>query len=661
MSPSPPHMLSEQNKLPRLPIPSVSQTISRYLESIEPLLDDKEALAESKQKAQNFARVAGRLQKRLESYAKFQKGSWLEKWWLELAYLTWREGLCINSNYWLTVANDPRAYGVAMPPKPLQPVDAQYSMGRVWDSNEYSEFQVRRAVRFIQHTLDFKEMVDLGQLPIDRTRAGPLCMNQYQLIFGMTRIPRMGCDELRQDATSKNSRFIILILQDQIYRVDVYDSVGHRKPNGDLEAEVHAIIADIAMRIDQNELDPAVTVLTSGHRDRWSAAYQRLEQQPANYATLNAIQEALFAVSLDTTCSDPFESVNAHQLNTKCHGTQPGHNRWYDKCASYVVDRNGAVGYVGEHSPCDALIPALMVEYVSKVVSKEPLERGLLMPETPHYKTCFRRLRFTDVDSSVMNMIRDAETEVTTTANNSLSRQIRADFGSDWIKKTANIGPDAFAQMALQLTYYRIHGSFAPVYETASTRQFLHGRTETVRSFTREAADFMLAMCDSTTTNADRYCKLATASKKHQTMLKEGSSGQGIDRHILGLRMAYHRLNPLPGEGPISDSEKQAINDFFNDPALARSTTFQLSTSGLFPSYYLTHTGFGCVAPERAYGINYIIEANRIKFGLEGKTKEAGKGTNVELFEKTLLRTLTELKLLCEQAKAKTTEQQSRL
>ncbi|KAJ2844682.1 hypothetical protein IWW36_005084 [Coemansia brasiliensis] len=125
--------------------------------------------------------------------------------------------------------------------------------------------------------------------------------------------------------------------------------------------------------------------------------------------------------------------------------------------------------------------------------------------------------------------------------------------------------------------------------------------------------------------------------------------------------MAYYRLDPLPVENPISASEKQAIEDFFNDPVLAQSATFQLSTSGLFPSYYLTHTGFGCVAPERAYGINYIIEANRIKFGIEGKTKDAGKGTDVGLFEKTLLRTLSELKLLCEHAKVSATEQQSRL
>ncbi|KAJ1886916.1 hypothetical protein LPJ81_006612, partial [Coemansia sp. IMI 209127] len=216
--------------------------------------------------------------------------------------------------------------------------------------------------------------------------------------------------------------------------------------------------------------------------------------------------------------------------------------------------------------------------------------------------------------------------------------------------RAAKVSPDAFVQMALQLTYYRIHGEFAPVYESASTRQFLHGRTETVRSLTSEAADFVVVMESAASSGADKYDALVRASERHQTLLREASSGQGIDRHILGLRMAYLRLDPLPGETPMSDEDKHAIEAFFSDDTLAKSTTFQLSTSGLFPAYYLTHTGFGCVAPERAYGTNYIIESGRIKFGIEGKTKLVGNGTDVELFEAELRKTLLQLKIICEES-----------
>ncbi|KAJ1719659.1 hypothetical protein LPJ53_005614 [Coemansia erecta] len=658
-----PHTMSQQSKLPRLPIPPLKQTISKYLESIVPVADsDLTALAETNKRATAFAEVADRLQQRLISYEKTQTNSWLEKWWLEIAYLSKRQGLCINSNYWASFANDPNAYDLALAPEALRPENSDYIKGRIWDSGTYSEFQLRRAVKYIQKTLDCKERVDEGRMPINMTKAGPLCMYQYTCVFGMTRIPRPGCDELRQDNKTLESRVVIVIAEDQIYSIEVYDSAGHRKPDGDLEDELRAITADVAERRRIGELDPAVTVLTAGNRDRWAAAYERLEKQPANRATLMTIQESLFAVSLDTTYNDPPDSINAHQQSTKCHGTHPGHNRWYDKCATLIFDRNGVCGYLGEHTPCDALVPAYMFEHVANAVTQDHIDPQAVSARTHNYHAQANRLRFVDVDSTVNGLIEEAEKEVEQAAHNSVSRQIRFEnYGSDWIKQVAKFSPDAYAQLAMQLTYFRMHGTFASVYETASTRRFLHGRTETVRSLTSESADFMRTMCDHAFSSIDKYEALVRASKKHQLLLRDASAGNGIDRHIFGLRMAYLRLDPLPTEQPLTEQEKEAIENFFNDPILAKSTYFQLATSGLFPAYYLTHTGFNCKVTERGYTLNYINEPKRIKFGIEGMTVQVGNGTDVEKFEATLRQTLLELKLICEESNQITAGDFSRL
>lgn len=48
--------------------------------------------------------------------------------------------------------------------------------------------------------------------------------------------------------------------------------------------------------------------------------------------------------------------------------------------------------------------------------------------------------------------------------------------------------------MALQLAWLKDQGKFTAVYETASTRLFLHGRTEVIRSFSRESLLFVQAM-----------------------------------------------------------------------------------------------------------------------------------------------------------------------
>lgn len=50
--------------------------------------------------------------------------------------------------------------------------------------------------------------------------------------------------------------------------------------------------------------------------------------------------------------------------------------------------------------------------------------------------------------------------------------------------------------MALQLAYYRRQGGPCPTYESASTRGFLHGRTETVRSCSIDSVAFTKAFDD---------------------------------------------------------------------------------------------------------------------------------------------------------------------
>lgn len=58
----------------------------------------------------------------------------------------------------------------------------------------------------------------------------------------------------------------------------------------------------------------------------------------------------------------------------------------------------------------------------------------------------------------------------------------------------ARLSPDAFVQLAMQLAWYRTQGTFTATYETALTRMFLHGRTETIRTLSKNSRAFVLAM-----------------------------------------------------------------------------------------------------------------------------------------------------------------------
>jgi hypothetical protein len=60
------------------------------------------------------------------------------------------------------------------------------------------------------------------------------------------------------------------------------------------------------------------------------------------------------------------------------------------------------------------------------------------------------------------------------------------DFGRRAIVRHG-LGPDGFVQMAFQLAYARLTDGTASTYESVSTKRFLHGRTEAMRSVSAES------------------------------------------------------------------------------------------------------------------------------------------------------------------------------
>ena len=138
----------------------------------------------------------------------------------------------------------------------------------------------------------------------------------------------------------------------------------------------------------------------------------------------------------------------------------------------------------GEHSPLDALIPAQVFNDMLRVESESvlPSEGGTPLE--------FEKLNW-KIDHEIRQALVEAQKEVNATINDS-DIQIAhfTEYGTDTIK-TFGLSPDAFLQLMLQVTFYRMHSFHTPVYETASTRKYAHGRTETCRSLSSESKAFV--------------------------------------------------------------------------------------------------------------------------------------------------------------------------
>ncbi|KAH7930218.1 carnitine acetyltransferase [Leucogyrophana mollusca] len=631
------------HKLPRLPVPELRKTLDRYLQSVQPFLLEDEAkggpsfessYTKRLKWAQDFETGVGRsCQERLIALDKASPYNWLDdNIWLKKTYLEWRAPLLINSNWWLTFVNDR-----IIPESVLQG-----GQEPTWDG--ISPWQVRRAVWLLDRMLDFKERLTGQELYPETTRTGTRIWlrESTSKMFNICRIPQPHCDALSTAPAPSDttSRQVILMIFNFCYTIDVCDSHNKRLPVDIIEQRFKSAVSDAQCRVRSGETAVPIGVLTADDRDKWATNHQHLlTLSTTNRETLKVIQQALLVVSLDNYTNDPDNSaplldsqseMDAHLHNVR--SARDAHNRWFDKALTLVVESNSRAGAMGEHSPCDALVPSIVAEYaVVEEIDGASFSSPAPSMELQPAASGWERLNWV-VDSKIESECLAAGQRAQTLIQNSDDSAFWfTEYGGDWIKEAAKLSPDAYIQMVLQLAWYRSRGEFTATYETVLTRMFQRGRTETIRTFTADARAFVLAMVDKSSSLETRHSCLRRAIQTHATLTREGATGRGIDRHLLGLRLMLRE-----------DQGERC--ELFEDELFQRSQTWKLSTSGLSAGHQFRGTGFGSPY-EDGYGINYLIGPEMVGFCIE--SKYSSPLTSTPMFKSLIVDALHDMREVC--------------
>jgi len=209
-------------------------------------------------------------------------------------------------------------------------------------------------------------------------------------------------------------------------------------------------------------------------------------------------------------------------------------------------------------------------------------------------------------------------------------------YGKGFCKKQ-RCGPDAWIQLALQVAYKRDMGELELTYESAAVRIFNEGRTETIRSVSKESKHFVDILDDTKVSNEEKIKAFRKACDYHQCYSRDASCGKGVDRHLFALYVA----------GQAISADVKFIKD-------ALSIPFKLSTSqipqrqttlrGEDPKLLSPSGGFGPVSDE-GYGVSYMMADDARTF-FHVSSKNACKATNSERFMGEIKKALTDIKAL---------------
>ncbi|KAI2469874.1 acyltransferase ChoActase/COT/CPT [Annulohypoxylon bovei var. microspora] len=553
-------MLRFQESLPRLPVPTLEETTSRYLKSLHPLLSPAE-LAASKKAVDDFIKPGGVGQKLQEKLiARREKSeikNWLAEWWNDAAYLSYRDPVVPYVSYFYSHRDDRRRRNPA-----------------------------KRAAALSTAALEFKKQVDSGSLEPEYMKKLPICMDSYKWMFNASRVPARPADYPVKFDPNEH-KHIIVIRKNRFFKV-AHEVNGKQLNTTELESQF-ARIYDLAER------GPAVGALTSENRDIWTDARQTLlDASPKNKAALEAIESASFLVCLDDASPVTLEE-RAHQY---WHGD--GQNRWYDKPLQFVVNDNGTSGFLGEHSMMDGTPTHRLNDYVNdaifgnKLDFSDPSVRSNLPDPVP---VNFEVTK--EVQGEIDRAIKDFNEVI---GQHELSVQAYQAYGKGLIKKF-KCSPDAYVQLVIQLAYHKMYGKNRPTYESAATRRFQQGRTETCRTVSDDSVAFCNAMADPEVDPKDRVDAFRKAVAAHIEYISAASDGKGVDRHLFGLKKLLEPGQDLPA--------------IYKDPAFAYSSSWHLSTSQLSSEFF---NGYGwSQVIDAGFGIAYMINENSINFNIVSK------------------------------------------
>ncbi|XP_072021123.1 carnitine O-palmitoyltransferase 1, liver isoform-like [Amphiura filiformis] len=624
VSGSTPTTFACQLSLPRLPVPSVDSTLNKFLESVEPLFTSEEN-ERLKKEAEEFRKtIAPKLQSLLVLKS-WWATNYITDWWEKYIYLMGRSPLAINSNYY-TMDNG------------------------FWKPTEH---QSTRAAGLCYMLMQFKRKIEHEQVvPLLIRNTIPVCMYQYERLFGTTRVPREDFDEIVHYDSSV-SKHIVVLRKGIYYKLDMFDTAGQPLAPYAIEKQIEWILQDADSQQESEGARSAegLASLTTLERTDWARKRTKYLGSGINQESLAIVEKAAFMINLETRTFEGFTERAKFLL----HGD--GKVIWFDKSMCLHFFPDGRYGLTAEHSWGDAPVVAHLLEYSAyeEVLGELYKDGRAGNPDSINQDKVKPPVQLHwNVTDELAKIINEAGLFAKDTFsfsslyffllqnNEDLDLCVRRhmDFGKGFVK-SCKVSPDAFIQLALQLAYYRENSKFALTYEASMTRLYLNGRTETVRSLTKEACEFVKSMVEDNRTTEEKIHLLQNAGKVHQKLYRDCMSAEGWDRHMFALYVAckglgyesdfLHHALTLPWTLSTSQTPQQQM---VGNPTITPEHADKASPGG----------GFGPVS-DQGYGVSYMIPEDT-HFWFHVSSKKSCPTTNSDRFVDQIFTSLGEMKQL---------------
>lgn len=566
---------SQQKSLPDLVVPELKETVSKYLFSVKPFCRTPAEFARQELLCKELLEKTGpQLQARLVEYAR-GKRNWISDFWDLQGYLEVNDPVSPYVSYFFCHAPLPTSHkGIDKDP-------------------------LLKATAIITAVSKFIEIIKDEALPPEVIKGTPFCMNGFQLMFNSSRVPGPAGgnrDNYVFHSIYEND-FIVVGYRGNFYKVYTHDDES--KPYGahEIWQQLYAVINELSVK-EQELANAGIGTLTTLHRDEWRFAYAELVKNPLSKDSLETIHKAAYFLALDDVTPVTLEEKSRNSW----HGD--GYNRFFDKFLQFFVVRNGASGFLAEHSKMDGTPTCTLNDFVTKnLIQLDPARflKEVVQPTT-RLEQLPEHLPFV-ITPKLQDFIKNARSQFNDTVDQHELRVWHYNRLGKRFAKKHGISPDAFIQQIIQLGVYKYLGKQLPTYEAASTRKYFRGRTETGRSVSIASANFVSTWENPQATDGEKIQALKDSAKYHYSYLKMAADGYGVDRHFFGLKNMLKESDQVPA--------------LFQDPLFNYTSTWLISTSQLSSEYF---DGYGwSQVNDNGFGLAYMLNNEWLHINIVNK------------------------------------------
>ena len=541
-----------------LPLPSLDDTFTTYLQWLRPLVDDK-TYANSAKALEDFRHLeAPKLQRLLEQRADLAApDSWLIDYWRAMR-LANRGSLPLTGNQTMKID---------------------------WKAPQSG---LKRVAHFTHALARVHHAYQHGEL--DHITGDPdTCHSQWEILRGAARRPLPVEDEYTFNDPHDPARHIIILYHGRGWAMDIHDGKGGIASPAQIENTLYNLAQSHPEAPDLPFAAPSVFPNEQAREIR-----AQLLSRGENAAIWQTIEKALFVLSIDDAhILDDEDALNDAAFSD-------GSAFWAYKPLNYRCNISDDRYYLHSESTwADAATLADILRLAQQYPYDGQIRRKNTLPEHLNLRPLDWQIdkhETKDEDSGTHKLIKDAladyrhhaENHTTTICDLYLNDQEQALYKHN--------DRDAIMQLALQYAQYKTRKTIQSSRENIDMRDYQNGRksymqTVTATSIAAAHAIYQLEDGDDIQPLIDQY------SKEHRERQSACRNGHDTYGHLLGLRS-------------IAREQKQDI-PFFHDPGYLTLTENHLSSITLGCHGILSYIAFTAGNAD-SIAVNYAFNRNNI-------------------------------------------------